>query len=54
MDLITYLKDPLKTNQTKIKEDWLIGTKNCYTHMKSAFEAKSTVTSIISLPISGS
>ena len=54
MDLISYLKDPLTISQGQIKERWLIGTKNCYSFMKRAFEAKSSVTSIISLPLSGS
>jgi hypothetical protein len=48
------LKDPLTINQSMIKERWLIGTKNCYSYMKTAFEAKSSVTSIIALPMVGS
>jgi hypothetical protein len=54
MDLIQYLKDPLTCSQNLIKEKWLINTKNLYANMKAAFEAKSTVTSMICLPLYGS
>lgn len=49
MDLISYLKDPLTTSERSAKNKWLSNTKNLYINLKSAFECKSTVTSLLCL-----
>ncbi|CAD8127528.1 unnamed protein product [Paramecium sonneborni] len=49
VDLISYLKDPLTQSERAAKDRWLRGTKNLYINLKSAFECKSTVTSLICL-----
>ncbi|CAD8193085.1 unnamed protein product [Paramecium octaurelia] len=49
VDLISYLKDPLTSSERLAKDRWLRGTKNLYINLKSAFECKSTVTSLICL-----
>ncbi|EDK32081.2 WD domain, G-beta repeat protein (macronuclear) [Tetrahymena thermophila SB210] len=50
VDVLSYLKDPLMTNQNNIKMKWLEQSNNCFQNIKKIQDCKNYVSKIICLP----